>query len=88
MTENEPKIAIFVPDAEARLFIEFKRHQNLFTLLMAKGVFSHKNAAITLHFDQTGQLAAIDKVEHLWNARREKKLPTPQDSVQKDALVP
>lgn len=75
--EIATKIAIFVPDDEAKLFIEFKRHQHLFDLLVKKGVFSHKNAAVTLHFDQNGILQAIDKTEHMWNARRDRKvIPT------------
>jgi len=81
------KIAIFVPDSEAKLFIEFQKHYDLFTLLLEKDVFKQKNAAITLNFDNTGSLQAIERRDFLYSVRHDKKVThMPISFPQKDMI--
>lgn len=65
------KVAIFVPDEEAKLFIEFQKYYPIFRLLEEKGVFNQKNCAITLHFDNLGELRTIQRADVLYSARHE-----------------
>jgi len=67
------KIAIYVPDEDAKKFLKFQEHYDLFTLLLESGVFQQKNAAIILNFDEHGILQAIDREDCLFNARFDKK---------------
>jgi len=73
MTDTEHKIAVYVPDSEAKLFLLFKEHQDIITLLLEKDVFKQKNAAITLNFDHKGMVQTIERRDWLYNVRHESK---------------
>ncbi len=70
MIQKELKIALFVPDEEAKKFILFQKHYAVFSVLLEQGVFDSKSSSVTLHFDQSGELGAIDKTSHSWNSRK------------------
>lgn len=63
------KIAIYVLDADAAKFLLFQEHYDTFSLLLNKGVFNQKNAAVTLHFDHNGSLATIQRADVLYSSR-------------------
>lgn len=84
MTENPQKIAVFVPDEEAKAFLAFKEHQAVITLLIDRGVFGQKNAAITLNFDNLGALQAIERRDFLYSSRLEAKVTHRPAGSQKD----
>jgi hypothetical protein len=61
------KIAIYIPDEDAKKFILFQKHYDLFTLLLDKGIFDQKNCAVTLHFDSGGVLKTIQRNDYLYS---------------------
>lgn len=65
-TEN---IAIFIPDEDAKKFLLFQEHYDIFTLLLEKGVFTNKNATILLDFDKFGELKSIRRNDFLFSTR-------------------
>ena len=70
------KIAIFVPDEEAKKFLMFQKYYEyfeMFMLLVEKGVFSQKSACIELNFDHNGVLQTIQRKDSLFNAKFDKK---------------
>ena len=71
MIQPEP-IAIFIPDEDAKKFLLFQEHYNLFSLLLERNVFNQKNCAITLHFDSQGKLQVIQRADYLYSAKHEK----------------
>lgn len=62
-------IALFIPDEEAKLFIEFQKHYSNFMTLVENGVFEQKNGAITLHFDANGTIQTIQRADILYSKR-------------------
>ncbi len=63
------KIAIYVPDEEAKLFMQFQEHYKTFKLLYESGVFDVKNGSVTLHMDNGGSIKAINRSDVLYSAR-------------------
>lgn len=68
----ETKIAIYIPDEEAKKFILFQKYFDPFSLLVEKKVFEQKNASISLHFDNQGILQSINREDILYSKRFEK----------------
>lgn len=66
----ELKVAIFVPDEDAKKFLLFQQHYDAFSTMLEQGVFDSRSSSVTLHFDQSGDLGAIDKTTHAWNSRK------------------
>lgn len=66
------KIAIYVLDDEAKKFMLFQQHYELFSLLLEKGVFDQKSAAISLHFDHLGTLQTIQRADFLYSRKFDK----------------
>jgi len=60
------QITLFLIPEEAVKFKEFQKHYELFMLLLEKGVFQQKNAAVTLHFDPDGTLRTIQRADVLY----------------------
>lgn len=48
---------------DADLFVEFRRHQEIFARLMSTGCFDVHGGRVTLHFDSDGTLRKIEKEE-------------------------
>ena len=68
MTE---KIAIYIPDEEAKLFLAFQEHFETFNLLLDHGVFDVRNGSVTMHMDKNGAIKAINRSDVLYSARHE-----------------
>ncbi len=68
---QDQKIAIYIPDEEAKKFLLFQQHYELFTLLLDKKVFEQKNASVILNFDHLGDLQTIERNDFLWSARHD-----------------
>lgn len=62
-------IAVYMPDEEAQRYLIFKENYNVICLLIEKGVFKQKSAAITLNFDGKGLLQNIERRDFLFNRR-------------------
>jgi len=60
------KIPIYVADEDARKFLLFQEHYEIFNVLLNAGVFNQKSAAITLHFDHIGTLRTIQRADTLY----------------------
>jgi hypothetical protein len=71
MSKNPIKIPIYAPDDEAKKFILFKQYFETFSILLEKGVFEQKSAAITLHFDHLGVLQSVRRADSLYEKRFE-----------------
>ncbi len=65
------QIAIYVPDEEARKFLQFQEHYDEFCLLLESGVFDVRNGSVTLHMDKQGAIKAINRSDVLYSARHE-----------------
>lgn len=75
MNQKELKIALFVPDEEAKKFMLFQQHFEVFSTMLEQGVFSQKSSSVTLHFDPSGRLGAIDVTRHAWRAGKVTNTP-------------
>lgn len=62
-------IPIYMPDEEVEKFILFQKHYDLFTMLLEKKIFEQKNCAITLNFDNKGDLSTIERSDFLFSRR-------------------
>lgn len=48
------------------------KYYDLFMMMVNKGVFNQKNAAVTLHFDQNGILQNIQRADFLFSRKHDK----------------
>ncbi len=64
-------VTIIMTEEDAKLFLAFQEHYKTFKLLMEKGVFSQKNAAVTMHFDSVGTLQLIQRADSLYSKKHE-----------------
>lgn len=55
---------VYLTEEEARLFIEFQKRYAFMQLLESLDVFKIRSGSITVHFDNTGEIASLDKQEH------------------------
>jgi len=60
------EIPVYMTNYDAKLFLEFQRHHDIFALMVDKKVFDQKGAAITLHFDNNGLLKTITRADVLY----------------------
>lgn len=51
---------------DAQVFVEYRRHQDLFQRLLSSGVFDIHGGSAELHFDSDGTLRKIDKHETVY----------------------
>tara|TARA_R110000868_G_scaffold9825_1_gene48328 strand:- start:141 stop:344 length:204 start_codon:yes stop_codon:yes gene_type:complete len=65
------KIAIYVPDAEAKMFLKFQEYYDTFCLLEEHGVFEVRNGSVTMHMDKFGAIKAINRSDILYSSRHE-----------------
>lgn len=58
---------IFLTDEQCALFILFQKHYPNIGVLISQGIFDMKQGAVTLHFNQSGDINSIEKrtVTHL-----------------------
>ena len=70
--DNKIAVAVYLPDAEAQKFLEFKRYYEIFEAMSAAGVFDIKYGKAILNF-QAGILQTITKEEVAF-----KRYPPPQ----------
>lgn len=70
--ENKPTIAIYVPDNEAKQFLVFREHYDIFSILIEKKVFDTRNGSVALHFDNNGTLQSIQRADFMYSRRFDK----------------
>ncbi len=70
-TMNNIEVAVYMPDETAKKFLIFQEYYDAFSLLVERGVFEQKNAAISLHFDQNGTLQTIQRADFLYSRKHE-----------------
>lgn len=61
------RIPIYIPDEEAKQFLLFQKHYDLFNLLLERGIFDQKKSIISLYFDHTGTLTKIQRDDNLYD---------------------
>ncbi len=60
------EITVFLSELEARQFVQFQQHYDVFSTLLTSKVFEQRGASITLHFDQRGQIKNITREDVLF----------------------
>ena len=65
------KVAVFIPDAEAAQFLLFQKYYEPFSILLDANVFTQRNAAITLNFDNNGILQVVERKDRLYSRRHD-----------------
>ena len=63
------KIAVYIPDEEAKQFLLFQQYFVPFTILVDHHVFEQKNATVLLDFDKYGTIGSIRRNDFLYSAR-------------------
>lgn len=66
-----PSIIIAIPNDKDKKWDLFQKYHELFSVLLEKGVFSQKNASVTLHFDKNGILQLIQRADYLYHRKHE-----------------
>jgi hypothetical protein len=66
---NDIEVAVYMPDAQAKKFLQFQQFYPQFSLLLEKKVFEQKNASVIMHFDSKGGIQLIERHDFLFNAR-------------------
>lgn len=69
--KDQIEIKVFLPDADAQKWLLFQQHYDLFSLLLEKGVFDQKNAALSLHFDSNGTLQTIQRNDFVYSRKHD-----------------
>jgi len=69
--DKKIEIAVYLADEDAQKWMLFQEHYELFCLLLKRGVFNQKNAAISLHFDQDGLLSTIQRADFLYSRKHD-----------------
>ena len=55
---------VFLTPEDAKLFLQFQQRFAFMKTLEEIGAFNLRSGSITIHFDNLGQIAGIDKKEH------------------------
>lgn len=63
---------IELSEEDAVKFVLFMKHYDVISVLIDKGVFDSKKAAITLHFDHNGILQTLQRADFLYSKQFEK----------------
>ena len=63
------EITILMTEEDAKLFVLFQEHYDTFKMLVERGVFDQKSAAVTLHFDSVGTLQVINRADTLYSRK-------------------
>ena len=67
MQTNRIEVAVYMPDAEAQQFLQFKEHYDKVTILIKSGAFEVRNGSVVMHFDSTGTLKAVNRADFLYS---------------------
>lgn len=62
-------IPIFLPDADAKLFLVFQENFDTFATLIEADVFTQRNATILMDFDSGGVLQNIRRNDYLYSRK-------------------
>jgi hypothetical protein len=60
------EVAVYLPDEDAKKFLLFQQHYDLFSLLLERGVFDQTKSSIILDFDHHGTLQSIRRNDFLY----------------------
>lgn len=72
MDNNAIKVAVYIPDAEAKKFLVFQQYYDIFSILIDKKIFDTRNGSIALHFDKEGVLQSIQRADFMYSKRFDK----------------
>lgn len=75
---NDKRAAIWLSDEESLKFKQFLEHYEVFSILMASGVFEMVNTNVTLNFDGEGALRTVTRNDVLY-----RKISTTEPIVEK-----
>ena len=65
--DDKIEVAVYLPDEDAKKFLLFQEHYDLFSLLLERGVFEQKKASVILDFDHTGMLQSIRRNDFMYS---------------------
>lgn len=65
------KIAVYIVDEDAKKFLLFQEHYDLFSLLLERGVFNQRNCTVSLDFDKDKTLQSIRRADFLYSRRHD-----------------
>jgi len=71
--EKPIKVAVYIADDDAKKFLLFQEHYDVFSVLLDKDVFDQKNATVSLHFDHQGVLQVIQRADYLYSRKHDFK---------------
>lgn len=57
---GETNISVDLTEDEAKLFLQFRKFQDVFNNMTISGVFDLKGSSATLHFDENGELRKVE----------------------------
>lgn len=63
------KIAVYIPDEEAKQFLLFQQYFEPFTTMVDAKVFEIRNGSAMLHFDSQGVLQLINRADVLYSRK-------------------
>lgn len=69
--QNKIEVAVYLPDSDAQMFLEFQKHYETFKVLLKSNVFEQRNCAISLHFDSSGILQTIQRADFLYSRKHD-----------------
>lgn len=72
------KIALYVPDEEAKQFLLFQQYFDPISILVDQKVFEQKNALVTLFFDHLGVLQSVKRDDYLFSRKFDEKRVVPR----------
>lgn len=63
------KVAIYIPDEEAKQFLIFQQYFEPVNAIIEAGVFEIRNGSAILHFDSQGTLQGINRADVLYSRK-------------------
>ena len=64
MNNDSTSTAVYLNQTDATLFVAFQKRYAFVQLLESVGAFNIRSGSLTIHFDNIGQIASVDKHEH------------------------
>lgn len=63
------EVTIYISEEDARHFVLFQKHYEVFKALLESKVFEQKKATIALNFDHEGVLQSIQRADFLYTKK-------------------
>lgn len=62
----ETTVTILLPELEAKKWLMFQQHYDVFSILVDRGIFDTRNGNVELHFNEHGIVGSIIKHEMIY----------------------